>query len=655
VYTYGTRLGPQAGRERWPHALTQVVEAQHALWNTLVAYFERNRERYEALMQAQEALAPLRLALEAAQAQYRAALHAEKAARQQYRRRQHPEAQTRRHAVEEASAHAKAARQAYTAAVAAHRNHLRPQLTALLDTLWAEADALAKAAPLAWYNQRLVSDSFRRAVERFLRRQGGPPQRKHALTRAHLTYHFTGPPLTWEQLLGGKTAMIQIAPVPEWVWDDTMTRGALAALRHEPLPPREEWDLPLTQSVRRQAARTTATLRISDTESLSFHVTLMRRPPPGALIKGAELVGREVVRPWGQARSRWDWTFALVCEIPPETIPVREGLRRAAIDLNWRILDDQRIRVGTVWDGRQHTLLYFPAALVERWRHSQHLQQIVGEALRECKVVLEALWQDKPLPLDMQPEGWAQLGQQGLLRLLHAVQSRAPRPTDWPPTPAWPVTYLSPVRLVPLPERVQDLWLAICHTAAAEQRALYLQSLLTAALLPPQATAPEHTLEVLVRWEWLTGILWRELRGLQSHLERAKQAWYRIVAKELCTQYDVLAVEDLNLRQMNQQRQELSPRLRAGMAYRQLVAPGSFLQRLAHTAAREGVKIIKVDPSYSTLECAVCGAVLPGQEGELYLTCPHGHRYDVDYNATEILFRRAFAGGDANGTVGTIS
>jgi transposase len=115
----------------------------------------------------------------------------------------------------------------------------------------------------------------------------------------------------------------------------------------------------------------------------------------------------------------------------------------------------------------------------------------------------------------------------------------------------------------------------------------------------------------------------------------------------------VLAVEELHLRQMSQQRQELAPRLQAGMAYRQLVAPGSFLRRLAHTAAREGVTMIKVDPSHSTRACAVCGAVLPGQAGELYLTCPQGHRYDVDDNAAEILFRRAFAGADAHGTVGT--
>jgi septal ring factor EnvC (AmiA/AmiB activator) len=98
VYTYGTRLGPQASRERWPLALTQVVEAQHGLWNQLVACFERSRARYEAFMQAQDALAPLLLALEAAQAQARAATHAEQAARQQYRRRQHPDVQTRQRA-----------------------------------------------------------------------------------------------------------------------------------------------------------------------------------------------------------------------------------------------------------------------------------------------------------------------------------------------------------------------------------------------------------------------------------------------------------------------------------------------------------------------------------------------------------------------------
>ena len=206
-----------------------------------MACFERHREHYEALVLAQEAHAPLRSAMEAAQAQYNASQQAETSARQRYRRTQHPEAVPLRRATEEARMHAHAVRQAYRAAMAAHRDQLRPQHIALLDTLWAETENMSKGSPLAWYHRRLMSDRFRRAVERFLRRQGGPPQRKHVITHAHLIYYFTGVPLTWERLLGGKTSMLRIAPVPEWVGDES-----------------------ISQSVRRKAARTTATLRISD-------------------------------------------------------------------------------------------------------------------------------------------------------------------------------------------------------------------------------------------------------------------------------------------------------------------------------------------------------------------------------------------------------
>jgi hypothetical protein len=573
VYTYGVRLGPAAYHERWPVALAQVIEAQHALWNQLVACFERHREHYEALLQAHETLAPLRLDMEATQAQYSAYQQAEKAARQRCRRTQPPEASTLRLVVAEAYKHAKAARQAYRAAMAAHRDQLRPQHTALLDTLWAEAESLSKAAPLAWYNQRLISDSFRRAVERFLRSQGGPPKRKQAITQAHLTYHFSRSSLTWERLLGGKTSMLHIVPVPERVWDET-----------------------LSQSVRRKAARTTATLRISDTDSLTFRVTLMRRPPPGTLIKSAELVGREVMRRWGQAHSRWDWELALVCEIPPATIPRREPLRQAALDLGWRVLDDKTIRVGMLWDGTQCTALHFPAQLTARWRHVQSLQRQVAEALTVCKATLETVWQGTPLPEDLQSEAWAQVGQRGLLRLLRAVQA--------------------------LP-----------------------------AIIPSRAA----TLAVLEPWERRTGKLWREARGLQGHLVRAKQAWYRVIAKEICTQYDVLAIAELHLRQMSQRRPAMSLRLQASMAYRQLVAPGAFLQRLTHTAAREGVQVIKVDSTYSTLTCPICEAVLPSQDGELWLTCPHGHRYDQDRGAAITLFHRAFARGENSSREGRTS
>src|SRR5207244_5799144 len=102
----------------------------------------------------------------------------------------------------------KAHQQTLKTAEAAYRLAIKPQLTALLETLWAEVHDLGQASPLTWYNERQVTDSFRNGVERFLRHLGGPPRRKQQVLRAHVTYHFTGPALTWEQLLMGKSSMI---------------------------------------------------------------------------------------------------------------------------------------------------------------------------------------------------------------------------------------------------------------------------------------------------------------------------------------------------------------------------------------------------------------------------------------------------------------
>src|SRR5262249_7904731 len=136
VYTYGTRLGPEACRERWPAALTQVIEAQHALRNTCVALFETNRAHYEALLTSQAALAPLSPARDQSQQPLHAARQAEKAARQRFRRRQHGEGQALRRAVEAAQDTVQRTRQAYRDAVQTQKAHVKPQLNALLAQLW---------------------------------------------------------------------------------------------------------------------------------------------------------------------------------------------------------------------------------------------------------------------------------------------------------------------------------------------------------------------------------------------------------------------------------------------------------------------------------------------------------------------------------------
>jgi transposase len=164
--------------------------------------------------------------------------------------------------------------------------------------------------------------------------------------------------------------------------------------------------------------------------------------------------------------------------------------------------------------------------------------------------------------------------------------------------------------------------------------------------LPPTVPSRQPTLTVLTAWATRTGKLWYEWRALTRHLERAKAAWYAATAQQLCRQYRQLAVEALDLKRMAEQ-QDLAPRLARSQRYRQLVGLGAFLQRLAHTAQREGVQVRKVDPADTTRTCPQCGAILTkeqfeAQQGEQFVSCPHGCRYDMDVGAAIALYRRAF-------------
>src|SRR6266705_524039 len=208
VYKFGATLHDLSPPAKWPESLRQVVRAQRDLWNACHAAWDTNRQQYEDLMTQGEALTPLREARDVALAGLADVQARITAGRQGSRTRAYAGSVPDQDTLRAARTRLTQAKDTLTLAEIAYRNAIRPQLTALLDALWQRVHDLGQESPLAWYNERQVTDSFRNCVERFLRRQGGPPQPKRPLTSAHLTYHFTGPPLTWEQLLLGKSSMI---------------------------------------------------------------------------------------------------------------------------------------------------------------------------------------------------------------------------------------------------------------------------------------------------------------------------------------------------------------------------------------------------------------------------------------------------------------
>src|SRR5215471_9989238 len=132
VYQYKATLQEQSSPAQWPEALRAVVCAQRDLWNACHTAWERNRTQYEALMAQGDTLMPLREARDQALAQVTDARKHIKARRQAARARTYPGAAQDHQVLVAARGHLQQATDTLRCAESAYRDHLRPQLTALL-------------------------------------------------------------------------------------------------------------------------------------------------------------------------------------------------------------------------------------------------------------------------------------------------------------------------------------------------------------------------------------------------------------------------------------------------------------------------------------------------------------------------------------------
>ncbi len=132
-------------------------------------------------------------------------------------------------------------------------------------------------------------------------------------------------------------------------------------------------------------------------------------------------------------------------------------------------------------------------------------------------------------------------------------------------------------------------------------------------------------------------VLARKTRGSNSR-RRAREAvarqhertrnqrvdFHRKLAADLCSRFDLIAHEDLNIKG-----------LARGMLAKSVsdVAWGSFLQRLACKAESAGVHLVAVDPRNTTQACSQCGTLVPKGLGDRIHACECGCVLDRDHNA----------------------
>ena len=118
---------------------------------------------------------------------------------------------------------------------------------------------------------------------------------------------------------------------------------------------------------------------------------------------------------------------------------------------------------------------------------------------------------------------------------------------------------------------------------------------------------------------------------LQLHVARQRQAFHYLVAHLLVEQYDLLVVEDLNIRGL--------ARTPLGKAILD-AGWGQFLDILKAVAVKRGKQVLKVDPRGTSQTCCVCEERVQKTLSERVHNCPRCGSWDRDLNsALEILKR----------------
>jgi putative transposase len=124
-----------------------------------------------------------------------------------------------------------------------------------------------------------------------------------------------------------------------------------------------------------------------------------------------------------------------------------------------------------------------------------------------------------------------------------------------------------------------------------------------------------------------------EVAKLHLHVARQRKEFHYQVAHWLCSKYDLIGFEDLNIKGL----------ARTRLAKSILdVAWGAFLNILQAVAVKRGKQTVEVDPKRTSIECSGCGHRVEKVLSERVHSCPScGLVIDRDWNAAINILIRA--------------
>ena len=124
----------------------------------------------------------------------------------------------------------------------------------------------------------------------------------------------------------------------------------------------------------------------------------------------------------------------------------------------------------------------------------------------------------------------------------------------------------------------------------------------------------------------------RVVTRVHERIRNRRNDFCHQTAKRLVHRYDFMAVEDLNVKGMLEQKK-----------YSKSIADASWaqlLQRLSCKAEEAGKTVVAVDPRNTSQQCSQCLAIVPKDISVRVHSCPHcGLRIDRDLNASRNILR----------------
>jgi len=250
----------------------------------------------------------------------------------------------------------------------------------------------ADASGLNWEDAPDILDRFMAVFKRMSTSGGGAPKARRSLHRFAFLHRYTG---------GG-------LPVANLA-NDRQRRARIL------FPPSDAY---LSNSRERRRARLAPAWFEIDGETLSLAVLLHRELPLHSKVKKVYLAGSRQ-----SPVMRWQYALIFTVETPsncPLLSPPNLGI---GIDVRWRKLDEDRLHVVTIYDGKRHQELFLPLRFstsdlgevsLERIERAQALQ---SECLNKCKAELRQL-------LSILPPGFEQMGRKALFLLMQQSEEQ---------------------------------------------------------------------------------------------------------------------------------------------------------------------------------------------------------------------------------------